>query len=106
MQSAAYLVHRFTTLARLREVFATSDLSPLRDLNGLDDEWKSWIETSLHSERTVPGFFTAINCDALIGATFQGVVEGPIRQAIADLELRLATLSRHPPRTKVYDAAR
>ena len=97
VQSAAYLAHRFTTLACLREVFATADLSPL---SYLDAEWTSTLQHCLRREGTVSGFFTAIDCDALIRATFHGCVEEPIRQAIADLEIRLMQLTGTAPEIK------
>lgn len=89
VQSAAYLAHRFTTLARLREAFATSDLAAFSEL---DDAWKSSLRKALRHELTVPAFFTAMNCNALIDATFQGSCQQPITDAITALEARLAHL--------------
>ena len=102
VQAAAYLAHRFTILARLREAFATSSLAPLSEL---DAGWKSSVRTALHREDTVPAFFTAIDCNGLIDATFRGLVEEPITKAITALEDRIAQLTAEPVKRHGYSGA-
>lgn len=93
VQSAAYLAHRFAILARLRETFATSNLALFPDL---DPGWRLSLRTAMHREDTVPAFFTAINCNALIDVTFGGTMKEPILEAIAALEYRIAALTAEP----------
>ena len=87
VQSAAFLVHRFQTLRRLREAFCCRSVA---EIGFPTDEWRGWATQAVQAERTVPDFFAAIDEDGLIDVTFNGWREQPIREAIKDLVERIA----------------
>lgn len=87
VQSAASLVHRFGTLQLLRQAFFTKSVEALSFPTA---EWCHWAMQALHTQSSVPDFLAAIDCDSLIKATFKGVREQPIREAIISLEAAIA----------------
>ena len=87
--SAAYLIHRFEVLRRLRQAFKTGDP---RELAFMTEEWRNFAMGVLHEERSVPDFLLKINCDGLVWCTFAGIYMQPIEEA---LEALGTAISRH-----------
>ncbi len=87
VQSAAFLVHRFQTLHRLREAFRCRSVAGVGFPTG---EWRRWATQAVRAEGSVPDFLAAIDSDGLVDATFNGLRQQPVREAIADLAEHIA----------------
>ncbi len=104
VRSAAFLEHRFRSMRRLREIFATGAIGDLH----LPTEW--WVNTfqdALRRETTCPGFLGAVYCDILIAESFRGQPEEPIQHALDGLRERIAAIvASHDDRTEEIEIAR
>lgn len=90
VRSAAYLEHRFRTLRRLRQIYASGQLG---DFALPTDWWRECFAEALRSETSCAGFLSAVYCDILIAERFQGDMEQGILEAIAGLGSRIQALS-------------
>lgn len=84
--SAAFVEHRFQTLAALRGIFEAKQIGNFP----LPTSW--WCDTfanALQEQTSCPGFLEAVYCDVLVRESFQGAPEESIECAIAGLEGRL-----------------
>ena len=100
VQSAAYLIHRFTSLARLRQLWAMPMLSTLKNCP------PCWREPLLEFHRrslSQTDFLAAVDCNRLIDETFQGAMQAQIHCVIAQLDCAVARAStiapEHPAET-------
>ncbi len=112
--SAAFLTHRFRMLRCLRRFHARAG-SPMP---ALAPEWQHRLVAAQELRLTPAAFLGEIDCDALVAATFRGVREETILQAIAHLStasqeerMRQGRLPRHSrveeagSRLPLHDAA-
>ncbi len=84
VQSAAWLAHRFRTLARLRGWWAG------REWRGCPAEWRERVQERLGYGLTLPEFLGEIDCDRLVAETFRGECEGEIGCVIRGLAAAIA----------------
>ncbi len=93
VQSAAYLLHRFRTLHRLRHAFTAGSIG---GCGWLPREKQDVLLTALNEADSMPALFSAIDCDGLIAETFHGDREEWVTAAIANLEMEIARHSGSP----------
>jgi hypothetical protein len=94
VQSAAYLTHRFTALAHLRQIWANPTLPA-----ELPPTWREPLQATHPRHLAQAAFLATIDCNRLIDETFHGEREHPILRVLADLThaITLAESFAHSP---------
>ena len=106
--SAAWLMHRFRVLRRLRELWRSEELSAL-------EEWPTQWRVRLikaHAGARIGNaslgiFLDQLNCDRLIGETFRGVPDGEIVRVnhnLAHCLRKLRQIQGSPLKSREKDA--
>ena len=85
--SAAYLRHRFHTLRRLRNFYATGGLTHLLGWSSL---WRQMATEARKRASGVGEFLMHVDCDRLIDQTFHGTREGVVAAVNATLAKKIA----------------